>query len=156
MRKSSPILESDLRELYINQGLPYYKVAEILGRSDEGVRKALKRFGIPMRSVGMPKGTKQPRSQVEATRKRMSGRLGPDHPAFKNARWKDSDGYILMSVPGAGSVKEHRYVMEQYLGRKLESWEEVHHKNGNKKDNRIENLEVIASEHRHRHFGHVA
>lgn len=42
-------------------------------------------------------------------------------------------------------VREHRWLMEQHLGRKLESWEHVHHIDGNHLNNAIENLIVLSN-----------
>ena len=57
-------------------------------------------------------------------------------------------GYVTVYAPEhpfatkQGVIKEHRLVMEQMVGRYLERFENVHHKNGNRKDNRPENLEL--------------
>jgi hypothetical protein len=46
---------------------------------------------------------------------------------------------------------QHRYLYEQFLGRNLLSNEHIHHKNGNRSDNRIENLELLNSREHHRY-----
>ncbi len=52
----------------------------------------------------------------------------------------DSPFYIMSKC---GWVKEHRLVIAQYLGRFLVESEHVHHRNGDKLDNRLENLELL-------------
>lgn len=62
----------------------------------------------------------------------------------------DSSGYIRVRVGRdhlgsgfyGGAVREHILIMEQHLGRKLNSGEVVHHIDGNKQNNNIENLDL--------------
>jgi len=95
---------------------------------------------------------------------------GSEHWHWKGGRVTTKPGYILVLLqpddfffpmtvkkgkgykklhPSKGYVFEHRLVMAKSLSRCLLSWEVVHHKNGIKNDNRIENLELINGKQYH-------
>lgn len=66
---------------------------------------------------------------------------------WKGGRRRTKEGYIQIVLPNGKISLEHRAVMEASLGRALYSSETVHHKNGIRNDNRIENLELWCSNH---------
>lgn len=69
-------------------------------------------------------------------------------PQYKQYRFKSLNKkhhtYKYITINGK-RIRLHRYIMEQHLGRKLESWEHVHHVNDDSSDNRIENLVVLSN-----------
>src|SRR3990167_10753786 len=68
---------------------------------------------------------------------------GKNHYNFKGYKTHDGFGYIVINLRNGNTIREHRYVLEKHLGRKLVKDEIVHHKNGNIKDNRLENLALM-------------
>ncbi len=111
----------------------------------------LKKNGLPEYAAGHhPNSHRALARNGAAQAKRLKGKFGPDTPHWKGGRVKHGK-YMCVRVDDK-YIFEHRHVMEQHLGRMLRVDEHVHHKNGDTKDNRSENLELLtASEHGKRH-----
>jgi hypothetical protein len=110
-----------LEQKWVNENLTGKKISELLGCEKHTVLLWARKFG-----------------------------LKPHRPGgWTGGRFIDKSGYTKVWCPGHpskkknGYVPEHRLIMEKYIGRYLEKWEEVHHVNGIKDDNRIENLELL-------------
>lgn len=65
------------------------------------------------------------------------------HGSWKGGVFKNSKGYLVKSIGKGQKILEHRFIMEQFLGRPLLSYETVHHKDGNRSNNNIENLQLL-------------
>lgn len=78
---------------------------------------------------------------------------GEGNPNWKGGKYPAAGGYVWVHSEnhrGRGRdarILEHMKVMEDYLGRPLLPDETVHHKNGNRSDNRLENLELWNNRH---------
>lgn len=133
--------DKDTLEKVYNEFLSLAKTAKYFGVSKKLILNHMKKFNIP-RYI-RPKKVKEPK-------------IDTYHKGYI-ITW---NGYKLVKAPedypykdNKGYVREHRLVMERYLGRYLEPNEEVHHIDGDKLNNDISNLVVLTKmEHRRIHL----
>ena len=134
-------LKTKLEAMYFQENKGLNRIARELGVTPTVISRRFKKFGI--------------KKLDPVTAKTVFG-SGENHGNWKGGR-KIQNGYYMVHCPShpkaiLGYVYEHRLIMEQHIGRYLKKDEIVHHKNRNKQDNRLENLEILTpSEHNRVH-----
>lgn len=136
------IAKEFLEEKYIQEGLSLSDIEKQFGFRRSTVYRNLVNYNIPRRGFGGHI------NQINGTKKALTGK-----PSWNKGKGKryiyNEKGYKLvlrLNHPMANSkgyILEHRLVMSEYLGRELSRKELVHHVNGIKDDNRIENLSLL-------------
>jgi hypothetical protein len=128
-------MEKDTMKILYMLGMCSREIGKVVGRNPKVVQTWAKNNGIP--------------------RPKQGGSFGKWNGSYREGCRIDKNGYREVSSPGhpharkSGYVFEHRLVVEQYLGRYLTKNEVVHHKDGNKLNNALENLEVFANNAEH-------
>ena len=134
VKKPTDLSENKIQqvlELY-NQGMSRNKIASVVDLSRHLVGRVL---------------SNRIDSRLEKRYSKHCKRGGRiSHLGYVMIRLAENDLFYCMTNQ-SGYVFEHRYVMAKSIGRPLKQTETVHHKNGNKEDNRADNLQLRSKSH---------
>jgi hypothetical protein len=119
-----PLPERELRDLY-HSGLTMREIAALYDCSPAHVMRYMRLYSIQSRRC-------RPRIHP----------AGPEHASWRGGRRRRRDGYFMVRV-NREDILEHRHVMEQIIGRKLDRHEVVHHRDHDKTNNEPSNLELM-------------
>jgi len=127
-----PFSTDYLKNLY-EQGLSTKEIGRRINTTPQAIYSRLLKAGVPLRT------------RVESLKLTyLRGRValyGENHPNWTGGRYINPDGYVELRVNGH-KVSEHRMVWESTYGAIPAGWV-IHHLNGIKTDNRIENLIAV-------------
>jgi hypothetical protein len=162
----SMVTREFLQKYYVDQKLNPNKVGKIIGCSGTFIKRKLKELNFYIRNrkeaqQNREKFTEETKQKMRKPRKfqnlkqhaeniSKSNKGKPkNNKKDKHPLWREygskritKRGEILIKIKERGWLSEHRYVMEQYLGRKLLPNEDIYHINNNLSDNKIENLRL--------------
>lgn len=127
-----------LYSMYVDNNLGQRAIGKICNIDQSAVCRKMIEFNIPRRG--------------------FSGRAGIYCARYNGGRTKSTQGYIMILLKNhprtncRGYVPEQVLVVEKYLGKILPKENAIHHINGIKDDNRIENLYLFSNESEHQRY----
>ncbi len=135
------------------------EIGEITGGRKLGYRSRGKRIWHACITCGRKRWVELKQGRPENLECRACVRRGSRSPVWKGGKKKNGQGYRLVLLERGdfffsmaterGYVLEHRLLMAKHLNRCLLPWEVVHHRNGIKDDNRLENLKLLSTNREH-------
>lgn len=161
-----------IREVLEGLGVHLRTRSEIIGKrnhenrasiDETELRRLLDESKLSIHEIALRLGVTEPTLSMRMRQLGLKSVKGRGSPLAKNHFWKggrclDDDGYVLVKSPdhpnrtADGYVREHRLVMEKFLGRYLDPREVVHHRDSDQANNSPGNLQLFASNADHLRF----
>lgn len=146
------INKDSLAQMYLDRKLSIPDISKITGVPKSSVRNHLIRQGVKMRNkqegieIARPKLGKGLRGKKRIFSDDHKKRISESRKKHFEGKAKGQyihQGYVVLTQGENCGRLEHVVIMEKAIGRRLDKKEVVHHINGNRQDNRLENLQLL-------------